>query len=262
VADLALAAPGVAGDAESAAADPGERPHPVGARRVQADQHAQRFEHRGFALGVVAGEDRPGLRHLEIEGLETPEVDQSQRAQHACGRTRNLSSFALLIMKAKTELILYHMFWVADYAMRPSVRRIGESFEQWAYQGGFLRQIRELERQGFLEAEESQKGTKRVLRLTEKGMLRAMGGCDPVERWNRPWDGAWRMVVFDLPETQRKLRSRLRRELLAADFGCLQGSVWITPDALDAVLPSLGEHDIKGGTMCFHIRIDSRKGSA
>jgi len=154
-------------------------------------------------------------------------------------------------MKAKTELILYHMFWVADHAMRPSLRRIGESFEEWAYHGGFLRQVQELERQGFLEAEEALKGTKRVLRLTEKGMLRAMGGRDPVERWNRPWDGAWRMVVFDLPETQRKLRSRLRRELLAADFGCLQGSVWITPDALDAVLPSLGKHEIKGGTMMF-----------
>ncbi len=154
-------------------------------------------------------------------------------------------------MKAKTELILYHMFWVADHAMRPSLRRIGESFEEWAYHGGFLRQVQELERQGFIEAEEALKGTKRVLRLTEKGMLRAMGGRDPVERWNRPWDGAWRMVVFDLPETQRKLRSRLRRELLAGDFGCLQGSVWITPDALDAVLPSLGKHEIKGGTMMF-----------
>ncbi|MDP3850620.1 MAG: PaaX family transcriptional regulator C-terminal domain-containing protein [Luteolibacter sp.] len=154
-------------------------------------------------------------------------------------------------MKSKTELILYHMFWVADYAMRPSLRRMGESFEEWAYHGGFLRQIQELERQGFLEAEEGNKGTKRVVRLTEKGTLRAMGGCDPMERWKRPWDGAWRMAVFDLPETQRKLRSKLRRELMAANFGCLQGSVWITPDALDGVLPSLGKHDVKSGTMMF-----------
>ena len=110
-------------------------------------------------------------------------------------------------MKAKTELILYHMFWVAGIALRPSVRRIGESFEQWAYQGGFLRQIKQLERQGLLEAEEVEKGTKRVMRLTEKGVLRAIGGCDPMERWNRSWDGLWRMVIFDLPETQRQLGS-------------------------------------------------------
>lgn len=154
-------------------------------------------------------------------------------------------------MKAKTELILYHMFWVADIAMRPSVRRIGESFEQWAYHGGFLRQIKQLERQGLLEAEEVEKGTKRVMRLTEKGVLCAIGGCDPMERWNRSWDGLWRMVIFDLPETQRQLRAKLRRELMAANFGCLQGSVWITPDALEPVLPLLGKHDIKGGTMVF-----------
>ncbi len=154
-------------------------------------------------------------------------------------------------MKAKTELILYHMLWMADYAMRPSLRRMGESFEQWAYHGGFLRQVQELERQGFLEAEGAGKGSKRVVRLTEKGTLRALGGCDPVARWNRPWDGAWRMAVFDLPETQRKLRSRLRRDLIAANFGCLQGSVWITPDALETVLPALGSQDIKSGTMMF-----------
>lgn len=154
-------------------------------------------------------------------------------------------------MKAKTELMLYHMFWMADYAMRPSLRRMGESFEEWAYHGGFLRQIQELERQGFLEAEETNKGTGRVVRLTEKGILRAIGGRDPMERWNRPWDGEWRMAVFDLPETQRKLRAKLRRELLAADFGCLQGSVWITPDALDAVMPSLQKHEIKSGTIMF-----------
>jgi DNA-binding transcriptional regulator PaaX len=39
--------------------------------------------------------------------------------------------------------------------------------------------------------------------------------------------------LFDVPTTQNSRRSRLRRYLRARGFGCLQNSVWITPDALD-----------------------------
>jgi phenylacetic acid degradation operon negative regulatory protein len=154
-------------------------------------------------------------------------------------------------MKTKTEMILYHLLWAAEFAARPSIIRLGNTFEEWVCYGGFVRQIRELERRGLVEEQEAGQGTERVMRLTEEGLLRAIGGCNPDERWNREWDGSWRMVVFDLPETERKLRARLRRELLAANFGCLQGSVWITPDALEPVLPSLGKNEITGGTMVF-----------
>jgi DNA-binding transcriptional regulator PaaX len=139
-------------------------------------------------------------------------------------------------MKSKTELILYHLFWMADCAMRPGTSRIGESFEEWAYKGGFLRQVRELERQGFLESTPEWKGTQRVVKLTEKGRLRALGGSDPERRWARSWDGQWRMAVFDLPEEKRHIRQLFRNELRMAKFGCLQGSVWLSPDPVEDVL--------------------------
>jgi len=142
-------------------------------------------------------------------------------------------------MKAKSELILYHLFWVADMMIAPSSSRIGESFEEWAYRGGFLRQIQELERRGMIEAGPQGKGVKKVHRLTQKGVLRALGGVDPVERWQRPWDGTWRMAAFDLPEEKRALRNTLRKELRSARFGCLQGSVWITPDPVEGLLDGL-----------------------
>lgn len=136
-------------------------------------------------------------------------------------------------MKAKSELMLYHLFWLADYAMRPPIRRVGESFEEWAYQNGYLRQILTLERQGMLEFTPAEKGANRVVKLTCEGILRALGGMDPTERWDRSWDGRWRMALFDLPEEKRSLRNALRNELKAARFGCLQGSVWISPDPVD-----------------------------
>jgi phenylacetic acid degradation operon negative regulatory protein len=55
------------------------------------------------------------------------------------------------------------------------------------------------------------------------------------ETRKRRWDGCWRMVVFDFPEVARKARDAFRRELRIQRMGCLQKSVWITPDP---VIPS------------------------
>lgn len=46
----------------------------------------------------------------------------------------------------------------------------------------------------------------------------------------RRWDGYWRIVMFDIPETQRSRRDALRSELAEAGFKKLQGSVWVSPD--------------------------------
>jgi phenylacetic acid degradation operon negative regulatory protein len=154
-------------------------------------------------------------------------------------------------MKAKSELMLYHLFWLADYAMRPSIRRVGESFEEWAYKNGYLRQIQTLERQGMLESSPAEKGARRVIKLTRQGMLRALGGMNPAEHWDRPWDGQWRMALFDLPEEKRSLRNALRNELKAARFGYLQGSVWISPDPVDSLRENFRKSDPAIRTIMF-----------
>ena len=41
------------------------------------------------------------------------------------------------------------------------------------------------------------------------------------------------MVLFDVPIVRNSDRKRLRRYLTERGFGCLQGSVWITPDTLE-----------------------------
>ena len=72
----------------------------------------------------------------------------------------------------------------------------------------------------------------RIVRLTEVGQALARGGVFPAERWARPWDGRWRMVLFDVAEHERPVRTRLRYTLHLARLGYLQGSVWISPDPL------------------------------
>ena len=154
-------------------------------------------------------------------------------------------------LKAKSELILYHCLWVADMMMNPTWRKMTGSFEEWSYRNGFLRQMQALERQGYVESRAGRDGTDRVCRLTRKGYLRALGGCHPEERWNRGWDGKWRMVVFDLPETKRGLRNGLRKQLRAARFGGLQRSVWISPDPVDGIWEQLKKTAASCGVMTF-----------
>ena len=117
--------------------------------------------------------------------------------------------------------------------MQPTWRNLESSFESWAYGHGLLRQIQRLEAQAFIEARRDPESGKRVIRLTDKGLAAGQVGGDPVPRWQRPWDGKWRVILFDVPETERQTRRKLRKQLLASGFGCMQRSAWISPDPLD-----------------------------
>lgn len=53
------------------------------------------------------------------------------------------------------------------------------------------------------------------------------------------WDGKWRGVIFDVPESNRRDRNFLRRELHQLDFQELQKSVWISPHNFEKELRAL-----------------------
>jgi phenylacetic acid degradation operon negative regulatory protein len=42
-------------------------------------------------------------------------------------------------------------------------------------------------------------------------------------------DGVWKMVIFDIPETQRQIRNILRAKLVSLGFKKWQNSIWISP---------------------------------
>lgn len=134
-------------------------------------------------------------------------------------------------MKAKTEELLNLLLWTADLLARPTFRNLTDSYEGWAYRNGLLRQVAKLEKRQLVE--NRARGTDEcVCRLTAEGRLCALGGRDPLARWARDWDGRWRLVLFDVPMARDSHRKRLRRYLQAQGLGCLQGSVWVTPDPL------------------------------
>jgi phenylacetic acid degradation operon negative regulatory protein len=124
------------------------------------------------------------------------------------------------------------LFWTCHVLTRPTFRNLTDSFEGWAYRNGFLFELHRLEQQKFIEQQLTGLGD-RLCRLTEAGCLRALGGRDPVAQWRRRWDGRWRLVLFDVTESRRGLRDKLRYYLRNHGFGYLQNSVWITPDPVD-----------------------------
>jgi phenylacetic acid degradation operon negative regulatory protein len=141
-------------------------------------------------------------------------------------------------MKARTEELLYLLLWSADKLMRPTFRNLTDSFESWAYRNGFLRQLQELEARKLIERQAGD-AADAIWRLTENGRLVALGGCDPVAEWSRRWDGRWRLVLFDVPQTKAHARASLRRFLKSSRFGYLQNSVWVSPDPLSEITKEL-----------------------
>lgn len=84
-------------------------------------------------------------------------------------------------------------------------------------------------------------------------------GIDRIERIfplyrlaSRPWDGKWRIVVFDIAEKEHRLRDYLREKLVSLGFGKLQESVYITPlDVLADLKEFLKEAGLYGQAIVF-----------
>ena len=69
------------------------------------------------------------------------------------------------------------------------------------------------------------------VRLTEKGerfaALMHEGKLAPKKP--KRWDGKWRLLIFDIPERRRGVRTNIRKTLVMLGFVRLQDSVWVYP---------------------------------
>jgi DNA-binding transcriptional regulator PaaX len=122
--------------------------------------------------------------------------------------------------------------WGLDIVMNPNTQTLLESFESWNYRNRLCLDLLQLRRSGMIECQGLRGRNQAPWRLTKQGRLAAVGGIDPLSRWSRKWDGRWRLLLFDLPERQQRLRLNLWRWLRRERFGYLQQSVWIVPDTI------------------------------
>jgi phenylacetic acid degradation operon negative regulatory protein len=137
------------------------------------------------------------------------------------------------------EEILLVLAFGLDQLTSRSLPRLLESYEGWEYRNRLRHHLRRFESQQLLKRETRAAGL--VYRLTDAGQVAIAGGRHPEQRWNRPWDGHWRLLLFDLPERPQRVRLALWRWLRANHFGCLQHSVWLSPDPVPAVVAALAD---------------------
>jgi phenylacetic acid degradation operon negative regulatory protein len=99
-----------------------------------------------------------------------------------------------------------------------------------------------LRKEGWLSA--SRQGRETTYALTEAAWRMLDEGRERIfDRPDGPWDGHWRMVIYQVPETDRALREQLRRRLAWFGFGPLAPSVWVSPhDRLGEVRAEFGAH--------------------
>lgn len=93
-----------------------------------------------------------------------------------------------------------------------------------------------LEKKGFIQREVIE--SEICFRLTEIG-LREMESRNKkllenklikLPKKEEKWDKVWRVVIFDIPEQNRRIRSVLRQTLRILKFAPLQKSVWISKE--------------------------------
>lgn len=101
-------------------------------------------------------------------------------------------------------------------------------------------------REGWLASRREGRGS--VYSLTEQGWKLLDEGRERIfQRRAEPWTGAWCLLNYSVPESERAVRDRLRRDLAWLGFGSPGPSTWIAPSTrqrrAEALLEDLGLRD-------------------
>jgi DNA-binding transcriptional regulator PaaX len=95
------------------------------------------------------------------------------------------------------------------------------------------RSLKNLSESGFIEEIPTERSS--FLRLTPEGRqkLRNIKLSTPTSLVDTRWDGFWRMIMIDFPESRKSERDSIRYILKKAGFLCMKNSVWISPLPLE-----------------------------
>ena len=90
--------------------------------------------------------------------------------------------------------------------------------------------VREFYQDRLVDYKENEDGIVKIV-LTKEGRQKALQfQIDDIKiKKPKQWDGTWRMVIFDIPEKNKKAREALRRKIKELGFLELQKSVFVCP---------------------------------
>lgn len=135
--------------------------------------------------------------------------------------TKDLTKAILIIAAAGVMVPALVAFPGLGYALKPFLKK--------DYQASRVKNtIKRLQKQQFISITEMNGETK--IEISDKGRKRVLAyKIDELRLTNKKWDGNFRLVIFDIPETKRIARDFLRAKLKELGFYQLQKSVLITP---------------------------------
>jgi len=115
------------------------------------------------------------------------------------------------------------------------------------------RSLRLLIDKGLVEF--NKKNGKKYLEITQKGRayLRKKQGLGYETKRPKRWDGKWRVVIFDIKESRRTDRDRLREKLENIGFFRLQNSVWAYPYDCEDIITLIKSDYRLGGNVVYII---------
>lgn len=172
--------------------------------------------------GAVS-EGRTGDADQEERVTETPSVPRNRRREVGSPSARSL----LLTILGEFALPRADPVWTAT--ILDALGRV--EVEQRAARQALARTSAE----GLLSSERHGRRTAWV--LTDRGTELLAEGTKRIYGFMREphaWDGRWLVLTVSIPESQRKLRHRLRTQLTWLGLGSPTSGLWVTPDARHA----------------------------
>lgn len=93
--------------------------------------------------------------------------------------------------------------------------------------------VSRLKKRGLITTS-SKRGEMPAIRLSPDATALLPPYLAPQKYWRQRWNNRWYLLMFDVPEASRSYRDTLRAFLKTRRFGCLQKSVWVTPNDVRA----------------------------
>jgi phenylacetic acid degradation operon negative regulatory protein len=157
--------------------------------------------------------------------------------EHSSGMSKRIDWYEVLDV----------LVFVLDKFTRPTFNNLMTGLEEDRYRTYGPKLFFLMERERYIER--TRRGKHLEFTVAEECKRPRVNGRDPKEEWERKWDGRWRLLTFDVPESRSKDRLKLWRHLRARNVGFLQKSVWIWPRDMNPMLTDI--LDATGIPECF-----------
>jgi len=142
-----------------------------------------------------------------------------------------------MAVKDRRTKILLSLFLLSDVSFSPVVidDKVQTVFD-FSFNAKTKTTLTQLAKEGSIEKKEE--GEIVTCKLTNKGFDELCMEFSSFRFLKYTWDKKWRVISYEIPESKREIRDRLRREMQGWGLGPWHRSFWLTPHP---IIPELNK---------------------